>query len=227
MNHSPRAAAAIAGLSLVLAVALSTGASASDHRTVDQSLLQPALLSRFAPWDCAWRNSGPVCVGEFHETGPWELTDLPCAVPVYGARTEHRYQRLFFDEQYRNYERQNRTRDLDEFSTSPGGPATGAIATNVRYSYDFDVPGDLNTATVTSTGVIFKLGPNRGPAILQVVGTLVESWPFDEPGTFTGHVTLHGKTTLYEDQPLNAFLDDETFVNLLCEAATGEPAVSE
>ena len=227
MSKSPRSAALGVVLSLVLAPALSAGASASDHRTVDQSLLQPALVSRFAPWDCTWRNNGPVCVGEFHETDPWELTDLPCAVPVYGARTEHRYQRLFFDEQYRNYDRQNRTRDLDELSTSPGGPATGSIATNVRYSYDFDVPGDLNTATVTTTGLIWKLGPNRGPAIFQVVGTLVESWPFNEPGTFTGHVTIHGKTTLYDDEPLDTFLDDETFVNWMCEASTGELAVFE
>ena len=105
--------------------------------------------------------------------------------------------------------------------------AAGAVSTNVRYSYEYGIPGDLSTVTLTTTGVIWDLGPEQGPATFRAVGTLVESFGFDEPGTFTGHVTLHGMTTRYDNEPVDTFLDDEAFVKLGCEAATGEPAVFE
>lgn len=225
MRSSARTRSITAGVALAIAALTPAAATAAEDRTVDQSLLQPPLLERFAPWDCTWRHSGIVCVGEFHEVGDWAPTDLPCAEPVYAARTEHRYQRLFFDEQYRNYDRQNRTRDTELFSTSPDGSAAGTLYTNVRYSYDYGVPGDLSTVTLTTTGVIWDLAPAQGPAIFRAVGTLVE--PSDAPPTFTGHVTIDGVTTVYEDAPLDTFLTDERFVSWLCEAATGEPAVFE
>lgn len=209
---------------VVLAAALlPVPASGSEHRDVDQSRLQPPLLERFAPWDCRMKQSGPVCTGEGHVVGDRELTDLPCDVAVWGARTEHRYQTLFFDHDYRNYYRRNRTNEVDAFSTSPDGPTTGSVSTTARYFYTYGVPGDLDTVTITTSGVIWDLRPAHGPAIFRAVGTLVE--PAGQVPTFSGRVTIDGEGTNYQDVPLDSFLTDERFVNWLCRATTGAPAV--
>ncbi len=224
MRTSTRFRTVTLALSAGLAAALLPApAAASEHKMVDRSRLQPVLNPRFDPWDCKLKQSGPVCTADRHLYGDWELTDLPCAVPVWSARTEHRYQTLFFDDQYRNYHRKNRTNDIDEFRTSAGGPATSAVTTTVRYFYTFGVPGDLSTVTLTTEGVIWDLRRDRGPALFRAVGTLVEHFN-GEPATFSGVVTIKGEHTRYENEPLETFFSDELFVSWLCEAATGTPA---
>lgn len=203
--------------------AASPAAEEPDGTAVNQAKLVPPLHERFEPWTCTQRRTGPVCTGELKEASAWEPASWPCAVPLWGRRTEHRHQRLLFDHDYRNYARRNRTHDVDAVSTSARGPAAATIRTRVRYSYDFDVPGDLDTVTQTSRGVLWDVRPRRGPSVFRAVGTLVE--PDFEPASFSGRVTVDGRTTEYDDAPMTSFLTDELFAGWLCEAATGEPAV--
>jgi hypothetical protein len=50
--------------------------------------------------------------------------------------------------------------------------------------------------------------------IFRAVGTLVE--PPDAGPTFTGHMTVDGVTTSYDDAPLDAFFTDDAFVGWVC-----------
>jgi len=201
----------------LMAPAGSANAAAGE---VDESRLQPALSPTFAPWDCTLKASGPVCTGERHLTFGWEPNpDFACAVPLWGARTEDRYQTRFYDQDYLNYDRAFRTRDTDFLSTSPTGPATATIDANLRFTEQFAVPGDDSTLTVISSGTIWDIRPVNGPPVFRAVGALVE--PFDGPATFTGHVTIDGVTTRYVDAPLESFFTFESFSEWVCQAATG------
>ena len=107
---------------------------------------------------------------------------------------------------------------MDYLSTSPTGPASASISTNVRFFETFDVLGDDQTLTITSNGVLWDLRSSQGSAIFRAVGTLVE--PYDATPTFSGQVTIEGESTRYDDEPLETFLTDEIFVEALCQAAT-------
>lgn len=213
--------AALAPASLVAAATAGNASSttAPGQQEVDQSLLVPTTLdSVFAPYDCRTTPTGVVCSGEHHINDDWALTDLPCDVPLYGRYVQDRYQTRYYDENYLNYLRKFRTRQVDYFSTGPNGPSTATIATDVQYTVSFAVPGDDKTGTVTSTGVLWDVRGNQGPPAFRVVGTLVE--PFDAPATFTGVVTVEDATTRYVDAPLDAFINEEAFFGAVCRLAT-------
>ncbi len=207
------------GAALLALLGPAGGANAVPDE-VDESRLRPALSPTFAPWDCTLKVTGPVCTGERHLTSDWAPSpDFACAVPVWGARTEDRYQTRFYDEAYLNYDRTFRTDDTDFLSTSPTGPATATIDAHVRFTEPFAVPGDDSTRTIISSGTLWDVRPVSGPPVFRAVGTLVE--PYDGPATFTGHVTIDGVTTRYVDAPLESFFTFEAFTEWVCRAATG------
>jgi hypothetical protein len=213
-------AAALLAIGLTIPLALTETARAAPPAEIDQSLLVPTTLdSSFAPFTCKLRVTGPVCTGERHIVDDWAPTDFPCPVPIYGSYVEDRYQTRYYNHDYLNYDRHFRTNNVDYLSTSPDGPATGTISTNVRFDEPFAVPGDDSTLTVISHGVNWDVRPVNGPAIFRAVGTLIE--PPGELGTFTGHVTVDGDTTRYTDTPLDTFITDDKFAEWVCRAATG------
>jgi hypothetical protein len=212
-------AAALCALGLAIPLHLTGPAQADPPDEVDQSLLVPTTLdSSFAPFTCKLRVTGPVCTGERHIVDDWAPADFPCTVPIYGSRVEDRHQTRYYNHDYLNYDRHFRTKDVDYLSTLPDGPATGRISGNVRFDEPFAVPGDDTTLTIITDGVIWDIRSVNGPAVFRAVGTLVE--PPGELGTFTGHVTVEGVTTWYDDAPLDAFITDEKFVEWVCRAAT-------
>lgn len=204
-------------LTLIGFVSPSTAAG-SGHKGVDESRLVPTLSPTFAPWSCKATRTGPVCTGERHPYDAWAPSDLPCAVPVWGARQEHRYQTRYHNRDYLNYFRASRTNDTDYLSTSPKGPATATIRTNARFFATFGTLGDDQTMTITTVGVIWDIRPARGRALFRAVGVLVE--PYNAPATFSGHVTRDGVVTRYRNAPLDEVLPEDAFVEIACKAAT-------
>lgn len=205
---------------VVALVASVTPAHADGSSEVDQSRLVPTTLdSSFAPFVCKDKQTGPVCSGERHLVEDWAPTDWPCGVPVFGARTEDRWTTRYYDTDYLNYDRWFRSHDIDYLSTAPDGPATATISANVRFREPFAVPGDDSTMTVITSGTIWDIRSVRGAPIFRAVGTLVE--PPDAGATFTGHVTVDGVTTRYDDAPLESFFTDEAFVDWVCRAVLG------
>jgi hypothetical protein len=210
-----------AALSLTLvAPATPSAAATPDQDDVDETRLVPALSPTFAPWDCKLKLTGPVCTGERHLDFDWAPADLPCNVPLWGSRSEDRYQTRYYDHDYLNYYRDFRTNDADYFSTSPTGPATATISSTVRFFETFDVPGDDQTLTITTEGVLWDLRSSHGSALFRVVGTLVE--PYNATPTFSGQVTVNGESTRYNNAPLEEFLTEEFFVAAVCQAATSD-----
>ncbi|MET0526109.1 MAG: hypothetical protein ABWZ91_14990 [Nocardioides sp.] len=214
----------VLGPAAVLAVAapllLAAPALADPPAEIDQSLLVPSTLdSSFAPFDCRMKPTGPVCTGERHIATDWEPIDLPCDVPVYGRTISDRYSTRYYDHDYLNYDRRVRLKDIDYLSTSPSGPATATITAKTRFKEPFAVPGDEASRTIITRGVPWDIRPRTGRAIFRAVGTLVE--PPGEVGTFTGHTTVGGVTTTYDNAPLSQVLPDDAFVDYVCRAATG------
>ena len=223
MRRRPARLIALSLGSALLGLAVPTGSALATPDEVDESRLLPALSASFAPWDCKLKATGPVCTGERHLTSDWEPSpDFACSVPLWGARTENRYQTRFYDGVYRNYDRTFRTNDTDFLSTSPTGPATATIESHTRFTEPFAVPGDDSTRTIITSGTIWDIRPVSGAPIFRAVGTLVE--PYDGPATFTGHVTIDGVTTRYVDAPLESFFTFESFTEWVCRAATGSGA---
>ena len=211
--------AAGAGCAVALLTLSGTPGAVASPREVDEARLVPSLAdSSFAPFDCKLRRTGPVCTGERHYETGWEDAGLPCDVPVYGMREEHRYQTRYYDTGYLNYDRRFRTHDLDSLSTSPDGPATATVRAQTRFDEPFAVPGDESTKSVITTGTIWDVRRATGPALFRAVGTLVEA-PGVEP-VFSGQVSEDGVSTRYDQVPLSAFFSEEEFLGLLCQAAT-------
>ncbi len=193
---------------------------ASPPAEVDQALLVPTTLnSSFAPFDCKLRLTGPVCTGERHISTDWGPFDFSCGVPVYVRTVSDRYSTRYYDHDYLNYDRHFRLNDVDYLSTSPNGPATAAISATAQFDEPFAVRGDDSTRTIITNGVLWDIRSSTGRAVFRAVGTLVE--PPDAEGTFTGHATADGVTTVYDDAPLSEVLPDDAFVDYVCRAVTG------
>jgi hypothetical protein len=222
-----RSSARRAGTLAVLVIALFIAAvgpvsvvRADPPDEVDQSLLVPTTLdSSFAPFTCRVRRTGPVCTGERYVDTGWEAVDFPCDVQLHNRFVSYRHQTRYYDHDHLNYDRTFRSRDTDYFSTSAGGPVTATIATNVRFTEPFAVPGDDSTITIITTGRIWDIRPVDGPALVTVVGTVVE--PPGGTATFTGHATRDGVTTRFEDAALDDVLSEEEFFDAVCRAASG------
>lgn len=204
----------------LLPLTVSAAASADPPPdTVDVARLQPALNPDFAPWTCKPKQDGPVCTGEWNLSTAWELTDLPCAVPVYARSEFHRRSTRYYDWDYRNFDRFVHQKDVDYLSTSANGPATGSITASTRFSEPFGIPGDVSTMTVITEGVPLDVRSAQGRSLLRTVGTYTE--PTGEVGTFTGHLTADGVTTHYDGVALPDLFSEEQFIAAICLAATG------
>lgn len=211
----------VATLVAVLAPVCLAGPTAASPIDVDESRLVPSLSQSFAPWHCMMKVTGPVCDGERHLLSDWQrVEDIACDVPLYNRRTENRYSTRFYDHEYLNYDRKVRTDDVDEYSSSPTGPAALTIRSNARFAEPFDVPGDDSTFDVITDGVIWDIQGANGRPIWLVVGTLVE--PHDGPATFSGHATKDGITTRYVDAALDEVLDEDWFFGQICATATAQ-----
>ena len=221
MNHGQRRGiVTVLGLALVL-VGAPLPAQATAPPPVDESRLVPLLSSGFAPWTCQAKLDGPVCKGERHVSGDWGMFDFACGETQLWARGESdRYQTRYYNQDYLDSYREFRTNDIDYLATSPTGPPTATISTNVRFNESFAVPGDDRTRTINSQGILWDIRSAQGSAVWRAVGTLVE--PPDAVGTFSGHVTAGTRTTHYENVPLPDVLSDDTFVGAICAAALGE-----
>ena len=217
---SIRATLVVLGVALAQ-LALPAASAAPPPGHVDESLLVPALNPDFAPWTCTAKQAGPVCTGEWDAVHDWQPFDFSCDVPVYASTHVQRRSTRYYDWDHLNYDRYVHQNDRDELSTSPAGPATATITARSRFREPFAVPGDPSTITVITEGVPLDIRPVQGPAVLRMVGTLVE--PPGEVGTFTGHVTDRGVTTHYDNAPLPEVISDEAFVSAVCEAVTGTP----
>jgi hypothetical protein len=213
-------AATLAVLVLAPAVVPASVTHAGPPEEIDQSLLVPTTLdSSFAPFTCRVRRTGPVCTGERHLDTGWQSADFPCDAQLHNRYVSHRHQTRYYDHDYLNYDRVFRSRDVDYFSTTPGGPTTATVTTHVRFTEPFAVPGDDSTLTIITTGTIWDIRPVDGPALVRVVGTVVE--PPGEVGTFSGQVTREGVTTRHEDEPLDQIMPEEYFFDAVCRAAKG------
>ncbi|GAA2167986.1 hypothetical protein FHX52_3852 [Humibacillus xanthopallidus] len=211
----------VAAVVLVLFQMSTPSSAMADAPTpVDESRLVPALSPSFEPWSCQTKQEGPVCKGERHTSSGWVPFDLACGdTQLWANGTSDRFQTRYYNKDYLDTYREFRTNDIDQLSTSPTGPATATISTNVRFSEPFAVPGDDQTRTITTEGVLWDIRSSQGAAVWRAVGRLVE--PPDAVGTFSGHVTAAGKTTRFVDAPLPEVLSDETFVSAVCAAVTG------
>jgi hypothetical protein len=215
-----RGITAVFGLSLALLVT-PVSAQATAPPPVDESRLVPSLSPTFGSWTCRTSKDGPVCTGERHLSGDWGLFDFPCGDTQLWARGESdRYQTRYYNNEYLDSYREFRTNDIDYLATSPTGPATATISTNVRFNETFAVPGDDRTRTIITHGLLWDIRSTQGSAAWRAVGTLVE--PPDGVGKFTGHVTDGARTTQYVDAPLGDVLSDDTFIGAVCAAATAD-----
>lgn len=220
MKHAKRRGIQIVSALALVLFAVSAPVVADAPPPVDESRLQPALSPTFTPWSCQTKTTGPVCKGERHLSSGWEPFDISCGdVELWTRREEDRYQTRFYNEDYLDFHREFRTNDIDYLSTSPTGPATGSISTNVRFEEPFAVPGDDRTRTIISDGLLWDIRSAQGSAVWRAVGTLVEA-P-DAVGLFSGQVTSGSQTQRFHDAPLPDVLSDDTFVGAVCAAATG------
>jgi len=209
---------ALAGVLLAVLTPVS-GAQATPS-TVDESRLQPALSPAFAPWDCKLKATGPVCTGELHRELDFGLIeDFRCSVPLRNTATFDRHQTRYYDQDYRNVDRSFRTKDTDFLRLSPTGQGAATIDTHVRFREPFAVPGDDTTRTIISSGTVLEVRPVTGPALLRVVGTLVE--PPDAPATFSGNITVDSVHTRYADVRYDSVFTFELFADAVCRAAAG------
>ncbi|RYB96275.1 hypothetical protein EUA06_01450 [Nocardioides glacieisoli] len=218
MSILHRLAAAGTALSAA-AVLLAAPAVGDPPGEVDESLLVPTTLDSSFAFTCRERPTGPVCTGDRHIDTGWAPLDLPCHVPLHGRYVSDRYTTRYYDQDYLGYYRTFRTDDVDQLSTSPGGPATGTIESRTRFAETYAVPGDDSTFTIVTTGTIWDIRTLGRPSIFRAVGTLVE--PPGEAGTFTGQVFRDGVPTRYEDAPLDVVLPEQDFFDFVCRAATG------
>jgi hypothetical protein len=166
---SPRKAMAI--LVGVLALLVPASASAGQPDSVDPAIMQPALNPSFAPWDCWRTGTGIVCDGA--RTLAWEgaETIFVCeGRPVYSTGTDERTLRRYGDEAGLAL-RANAHVDIREtlsLTADGSGPTLRGIA-QWEDHYEYLVPGDLSSRTVTRTGIdVAVTGAGVGLVIHEV-----------------------------------------------------------
>lgn len=81
------------------------------------------------------------------------------------------------------------------------------------------MPGDDTTFAVISSGTVLEVRPVTGPALLRIVGTLVE--PPDAPATFSGNITIDGATTRHADVLYDSVFTFELSADGVCARPPG------
>lgn len=188
---------------------------------IDQSQLVPSPLdSSYAPFTCRMAPTGPVCTGENEWEEDWvQVDDFGCQAPIFNQFVGQGHSTRYYNHDGMLYLRKHRAHQTDYNAPDASLVPTSTISTNVRWTAEFDTPGDDGTFTFVSMGTLWDIRPIGGQPILRITGTLVE--PHDGPATFTGHRMLDGVSTHYADAPLEDVLPDDVFLSAVCRATFG------
>lgn len=143
---------------------------------VDVSLLVPLLSPTFTNWKCANTGNGPVCSGDRLLEGGWEPTDLPCSQAVYTRFSQYRTQTRYYDLDNLLYFSRFHTDAPEYFTLSPTGDGPVVVVdAHSNWTETFAIPGNNQTFTVESVGMLFKLKGTHGGVIRQWSGHILEA----------------------------------------------------
>jgi hypothetical protein len=143
---------------------------------VDVSLLVPLLSPTFTNWKCVSTGNGPVCSGDRLRESGWAPSDFPCALPVYSRFREYRTQTRYHDEDYLNYFRRFHQDQAEYFSLSPTGDGSVVLVdAHNNWTEAYVVPGDDQTRSIETSGLLFKLKDVHGGVLGQWAGQIIEA----------------------------------------------------
>jgi hypothetical protein len=189
---SPRKAMAI--LVSALALLVPASASAGQPDSVDPAIMQPSLNSSFAPWDCWRTGTGTVCDGARALAWEGEETIFVCeGRPVYSTGTDERTQRRFGDEAglaLRTIEHVAIQEALS-LTADGSGPTLQGIA-HWTDDYEYLVPGDLSSRTVTRSGIDVTVTGGGVGLVIHEVG--IKAFDFDD-----NVLLVHGPHPILDD----------------------------
>ncbi len=160
----------------IVVTALPAVAATGTGHDVDLSRLVPLLSPTFTHWRCVATGHGPVCSGDRLLESGWAPSDFPCALPVYARFREYRTQTRYHDENYLNYFRRFHQDQAEYFSLSPTGDGPVVLVDgHNNWTETYVVPGDDETRTIESSGLLFKLKDIHGGVLRQWAGQIVEA----------------------------------------------------
>ena len=188
-----RQATASSLLAVAMVLATSVSASAGRPDAVDPSLMSPPLNPSF-DWECWRTGTGIVCDGE-RTTTYTAVEALPCPDGswIYASGSAYDTLRRVGDADGLALSTLGTTRIDDRLSRSPDfdgivGHARGSWSD----AYDYPVPGELASRTVTRRGVDVVLTvPGQGMVVLDAG---IKSWDIDDNLLFA-----HGPHPLIDD----------------------------
>jgi hypothetical protein len=194
-TQSRRRRQAVASLLLALAMVLATtvGVSAGRPDAVDPNLMTPPLNPSF-DWECWRTGAGIVCDGERTTTYTGaEAIPCPDGTWIYATGSAHDTLRRVGDADGRALSTLGTTRIDDWLSRSPAFDGIVGRARGIwTDAYDYPVPGELASRTVTRRGVEVVLTvPGRGVVVLEAG---IKSWDIDDNILFA-----HGPHPLIDD----------------------------
>jgi hypothetical protein len=170
------------------------GVSAGRPDAVDQDLMTPPLNPSFN-WECWRTGAGIVCEGERTTTYTAVVTPIPCpdGAWVYATGWAYDTLRRVGDAEGRALSTLGTTRIDDWLSRSPAFDGiVGRARGTWTDAYDYPVPGELASRTVTRRGVdVLLTVPGRGAVVLDAG---IKSWDFEDNILFA-----HGPHPLIED----------------------------
>ena len=155
--------------------AAGTLAAVKPDHDVDVSRLVPLLSPTFTNWRCVATGQGPVCSGDRLLESGWLPSDFPCSLPVYTRFRQYRTQTRYYDEDYLNFFRRFHQDAPEYFSLSPtGNGQVVVIDTHSNWTETYVVPGDDQTRTIETFGLLFKLKDIHGGVLRQWSGQITE-----------------------------------------------------
>ncbi|HEX6127901.1 MAG TPA: hypothetical protein VF071_02660 [Candidatus Limnocylindria bacterium] len=187
-----RRAAASSLLAIAMLLATTVSASAGRPDAVDPSLMSPPLNPSF-DWECWRTGSGIVCDGE-RTTTYTAVEALPCPGGwIYATGSAYDTLRRVGDADGRALSTLGTTRIDDQLSLSPEFDGiVGRAHSSWTDAYDYPVPGELASRTVTRRGVdVLLTVPGQG---LIVLDAGIKSWDIDNNLLFA-----HGPHPLIDD----------------------------
>jgi hypothetical protein len=194
---------AAALLTLITAV----GASAGQPDTVDPALMSPPLNPSFT-WECWRAGDRIICDGERTTTYEAQEAPIPCDDGwVYATGIARDSLRRVGDAEGRALTTLGTTRIDDSLSLTPAFDGVVASAhSSWTDLYDYQVPGDLASRTVTRRGVELILTiPGEGNLVLDAG---IKAWDIDD-------------NLLFARGPHDLLDDIDGAVTRLCDALAG------
>ena len=179
-------------VAVLLTLMTAVGASAGRPGTVDPSLMTPPLNPSFT-WECWRAGDRIVCDGE--RTTTYEAVEaIPCDDGwIYVTGIARDTLRRVGDAEGLALTTLGTTRIHDRLSRSPAFDGTvGSARSSWTDFYEYHVPGDLSSRTVTRRGVdVILTIPGQGMVVLDAG---IRSWDIDDNILFA-----HGPHNLVED----------------------------